>query len=145
MDIVGSEPTDISVIGQRILQKDVEDDVYLHLSYENGVKAHLHASWLWPQVERRLTAVGTEGMLVYDEIQQTLSLHRKYVDADLVHHDEGVEVLFEGGEPPLRYECQHFLDVMETRAVPMTDGKTALPVIRVLEEAGRQLQQKGVE
>jgi len=77
LDLVGKNPLRVEVVGQPVLQKDVEDDVYLHLAFPEGVAAHLHASWLWPEKHRRLTAVFERGMLVYDEIAQTVTLHKK--------------------------------------------------------------------
>ena len=57
LHLVGEEPTRVACSGQRVLQEDVEDDVYLHLAFANNVTAHLHTSWLWPQNERHLTVV----------------------------------------------------------------------------------------
>ncbi|MCL6442243.1 MAG: Gfo/Idh/MocA family oxidoreductase [Alicyclobacillus sp.] len=142
LHLVGQAPIRIRAVGQRVLQPAIEDNVFLHLDFQGGVQAHLHVSWLWPAVRRRLTVVGTHGMLVYDERSQTVTLHQKYVDDNLIHHDDGEHVVFQGHEEPLRIECQHFLDCVSSRQAPLTDGRSAVEVIRVLEQADRQLEQE---
>lgn len=131
--LVGTPPRHIFASGHCGLQKEVEDDVYVHLSFEEGIKAHLHNSWLWPENRRRLTIVGEKGMLVYDEITGEVVLHQKTIDSRLNHHDEGEEVVFQSSEPPLRLELEHFLDCLETRNRPISDGRNGLLVVETLE------------
>ncbi|WP_274364198.1 Gfo/Idh/MocA family protein [Paenibacillus thermotolerans] len=137
--LVGSEPKRSIVNGDRIIQPAIEDDVYLHLDFLNGVTAHLHTSWLWPEQRRRLVVVATEGMMVYDEEQQTLVLHRKGIHRDLSNRDDGHEVIFKGNEQPLKLECMHFLQCVEKRTRPISDGKNGLEVVRILENASIKL------
>jgi predicted dehydrogenase len=133
--LTGQEPIGLQCSGQSILQPAVEDDVYLHMTFNDGVKAHLHTSWLYPEVVRKLTVIGTEGMLVYDELEQTVTLHKKSVNDDLSNRDEGQEIIFTGTSQPLTKECQHFLDCMESRETPLSDGESSVAVIKVLENA----------
>lgn len=141
--LVGEKPQEVGATGRRFLQENIEDDVYVHLRFSGGVRAHLHVSWLWPETRRRLTVVGSEGMLTYDEVEQKVILHKKRVAPDLQHHDEGGEVIFRGNDDPLLLECRHFLECVERRTTPLSDGKNALEVIEVLEAAGRQLKEEG--
>lgn len=142
LHLVGSAPTDIAVTGQRILQPAVEDDVYLHLGFAGGVRAHLHTSWLWPELRRGLTVVGSEGMLVYDEVAQTVTLHRKGITPDLANRNEGSEVVFSGSGEPLKLELEHFLARVADRARPLSDAASGVEVVRVLDVASRQLEAK---
>lgn len=144
--LVGRVPQRVRAFGQRVLQPTIEDDVYVTLEFHDNIVAHLHCSWLWPEKRRRLTIIGTTGMLVYDELQQTVTLHRKQISPELEIRDEGSEVVFVGDGQPLTVECQHFLDVLRTRSKPLSDGESGLQVIRVLEEAQRLLdgQAKGM-
>lgn len=140
LHLVGEEPTRIMCQGQRVLQEEVEDDVHLHLEFANNVQAHLHTSWLWPQNERRLTVVGERGMLVYDEVDGTVTLHRKRIDGDLRAVDEGAEVLFKGSGEPLKKECMHFLECVEFGLPPLSDGANGMAVVRVLEAAKEKME-----
>lgn len=134
-------PNALRVEGQCAHQPDVEDDAYLHLSYPGGIETHLHASWWWPERRRRLTIQGTRGMLIYDELEQTVTLHRKTVEPDLSVTDDGEEALFSGHTQPLRLEMEHFLDcVRERRRLP-GDHQYGVDVVRILAAAERQLRQ----
>jgi predicted dehydrogenase len=135
LHLVGEEPVQVAVHGQRVLQREIEDDVHLHLTFQNGVQAHLHTSWLWPEQERRLVVIGSRGMLVYDELQQTVTLHRKTIEGDLSARDAGSEVVFAGHAEPLRVECEHFLACIANRETPLSDGENGIAVISVIEAA----------
>lgn len=141
LDVVGRPPVAVRATGQRILQAGVEDDVRLQLTFDAGVQAHLHVSWLWPERRRRLTAIGSAGMLVYDELAQTVTLHRKSITADLANRDEGSEIVYEGSGTPLELELRHFLACVANRQRPASDGRSGLAVIRVLEEAAHQMEE----
>lgn len=131
--LVGEQPKHIFASGHCGLQKTVEDDVYVHMQFVDGVKAHLHNSWIWPENRRQLTIVGEKGMLVFDEINSRVTYHNKTIDTDLNNHDEGSEVVFEGTEPPLKRELQHFLDCVANRSTPISDGQNGIDVVTTLE------------
>lgn len=145
LHLVGSEPVKLSVSGQSSISLSIEDDVHLHMRFSNGINAHLHTSWLWPKTERRLTIIGSQGMLVYDEIQQSVTLHHKWVDAALEHHDEGCEVIYQGDEEPLLQECQHFLTCIKERRTPLSDGENGIAVVTLLEKATQLLEAEAKE
>ncbi|NLY90220.1 MAG: Gfo/Idh/MocA family oxidoreductase [Firmicutes bacterium] len=137
--LIGEKPIELTICGQRALQPGVEDDVYLHLLFPEGIRAHLHNSWLWPEKRRRLTIIGSKGMLVYDELQQTVVLHDKGINGDLTNRDNGEKLVFKGDGEPLTRELEHFLACVETRKKPISDGRNGLEVIRILEQASELL------
>lgn len=141
--LIGREPIRTATWGQRILQPEVEDDMHLHMQFPDGAEAHIHNSWLWPEQRRRLTVIGTEAMVVYDETDQAVRLHRRRVNADLSVRDDGSEMLFQGDTEPLRYELEHFLECVRDRTMPRSSGESAIPVMRVLEHAAHQLRDLG--
>ena len=131
--LVGDPPRHIFASGHCGLQKQVEDDVYVHMTFGDGTKAHLHNSWLWPENRRQLTVIGEKGILVYDEVNSRVIFHSKTIDAELNNHDNGTEILFEGDGQPLRLELEHFLECLETRKPPISDGANGLQVVEALE------------
>lgn len=141
--LIGSPPEHIRASGHRMLRLGVEDEVHVHLEFPHGVRGNLHASWLWPETTRRTIVRGERGMLVYDEVEQTVTLHRKWIDADLNNRDEGSEIVHRGHGAPLKLELQHFLDRMADRAAPLSDGASALAVIETLERVSRALAREG--
>lgn len=137
--LAGESPNWVVSAAQAALSPGVEDDYYLHLNFNSGKSAHLHCSWLWPELRRRLTAVGSTGMLVYDEVAQEVTHVKKRIGASLENIDNGSEVVFGGASEPLKLELQDFLDCCETGNTPRSDGRSAVDVIEVLERAGKGL------
>ena len=137
----GQEPVRTATWGEAIIQPGVQDDMHLHMRFENGAEAHIHNSWLWPERRRRLTVVGTEAMAVYDELTQTVQLHRRRVNANLTVQDDGSEVVFRGDPEPLRYELEHFLACVRDGSEPRSSGASAVAVIRVLSQADAQMKE----
>lgn len=133
--LAGNVPDRISSWGQRILQANIEDDVFLHMQFPDGVHAHLHTSWLWPEQERRLVLIGSSGMLVYEESKQQVVFHQKTVAEDLTMEDGGSAILFSSDVLPLELECRHFLECVQERKEPLSSGRQGLEVVRVLEQA----------
>ncbi len=133
--LVGSTPFSLQVIGQKVVQKDIEDDVYLHMTFDNGIQTHMHCSWLWPQRDRTMTIIGTKGMYVYNELEQTVMYHGKGIGPDLKNIEAESELVFQGNGEPLKVEVEHFLDCVRDRSTPISDGVSGLEVIRTLEQA----------
>ena len=138
--LVGEQPGKVRASGHTILQPGIEDDVHVHLEFPNGMRANLHTSWLWPETMRRLIVRGSKGMLLYDEVAQIVTLHRKWISKDLQNCDEGSEVVYHGHGAPLRLECEHFLDRIRDRLPPLSDGRSAVEVIKVMETVSTMLE-----
>ena len=131
--LVGSSPESVDFAGHCGVQKQIEDDTYVHMRFDGGIMAHLHSSWIWPENKRSLKIIGEKGMLVYNEIEQTVVLHKKRIGSDLENIDQGEEQLFEGSDQPLRLEMEHFIDCIRSREEPISNGRSGAEVIRVLE------------
>ncbi len=131
--LVGEAPERVRGTGHRMLGLGVEDEVHVHLEFASGVRGNLHTSWLWPETNRRTIVRGATGMLVYDEVAQTVTHHRRWIDDALQNHDEGSEIVYRGDGEPLRLELQHFLDCMADRTPPRSDGDSAVAVVETLE------------
>jgi predicted dehydrogenase len=138
--LIGTNPVSCWIHGQQRFRPGIEDDIYLHLTFNGNVQAHLHTSWLWPNRRRQMTITGTAGMLVYDELEQTVTLYRNGISKrDLSNWDEGAELIFKGDGAPLTLEMKHFLECVKERKRPISDGLSGVDVIRILEDATRQL------
>lgn len=131
--LVGEKPERVRGTGHRMLGLPVEDEVHVHLEFANGVRGNLHTSWLWPETNRRTIVRGSHGMLLYDEVAQTVTHYRRWIDAELNNHDDGSEIVFRGDGQPLRLELQHFLARVADRQPPRSDGASAVDVIETLE------------
>lgn len=133
--LVGEAPAESKASGHVGISANIQDDVHLHMRFESGIVANLHNSWLWPRVERELIVTGEKGILVYDEINQRVILHRKGIDNELQNVDGGETVIFEEEAQPLRLELEHFLSCCESGETPVSDGMNGLDVVKVLESS----------
>lgn len=152
--LLGKEPSDVSARGQCYLQKDIEDVVFLSLSFGDNSMAHVHVSWLDPHKVRKMTIVGSQKMAVFDDLEtnETLRVYDKGAKYN-TEYDTFAEYIglrfgdittpyIKVGEP-LRLECQHFLDCIKERKQPVSDGQDGLRVVKVLEAAQRSLERNG--
>jgi predicted dehydrogenase len=142
--LVGAWPSRVAVTGGAYLQPNIADVTVTNIEFPTGVRAHIFVSWLHPYKEQRLVVVGSKRMVVFDDVRK---------EGKLVVYDQGVE--FINGEPvtrknegiaevidaaePLRLQCLQFLQSIQTRQRPLTDGESGLRVLRVLDAAERSL------
>ena len=146
-----SEPVKIFAAGGDFIQPEVEDQVMVTLDFGNHRKAHIYTSWLSPLKERRITLVGSQGMLVFDDLQKNEKLVwyeygsplKEMVNRSFSFAKKTVVELDDS--EPLRNECIHFLECVKQRKTPLTDGKEGLRVLRTLIAAQRALKEENVE
>lgn len=149
-------PETVSTKGISCVQESVEDVAYMSLSFPSGVMAHARMSWLDPRKTRRITVVGGNKMVVYDDVaaEEKLKVYDKRVDAirrtetygefQFSYHYGSVMSPHIHFEEPLRLECRHFIRCVADRTRPLTDGLSGLRVVRIIEAAQESLQEGGV-
>jgi predicted dehydrogenase len=150
------EPTMISRQGLDCIQPGVEDVVFLNLAYASKVIANVHVSWLDPQKVRKMTVVGSQKMVVYDDVaDDKIAIYDKGIDRKAVlgqHMDFDqpmrVDFSYRSGDillpqikfvEPLRVEAEHFLDCIRTGHQPATGIAHARAVVSILERANATL------
>ncbi|MDZ3831679.1 MAG: Gfo/Idh/MocA family oxidoreductase [Sphingopyxis sp.] len=146
LSLIDSDCVGVTAQGAAIVTPGVEDWALLQLRFANGLKGHIQTSWLHPFKEQRLVAIGSEGMLVFEdsapEWDNKLRLYRHRIDKDgpvPVPHPAAAEAIIVERSEPLRNECQHFLDCVADGATPLTDGSEGLAVLNVLRRASDAL------
>lgn len=140
-------PGTVRASGGGYVRPAVADVTVTTLDYPGGVKGHVHVSWLHPFKEQRLVVIGSQRMAVFDGVQGSLMLYDQRVEwqrgepVPISAPGERVEV---ATEEPLRLECEAFLESIRTRIPPLTDGRSGLAVLSVLEAAQKSLEAKGL-
>src|SRR5206468_6446911 len=66
--LLGVMPLAVSARGAGFLNSAIEDVVFMTLSFPGDVLVHVQASWLDPSKTRRMTIVGSDKMIVYDDV-----------------------------------------------------------------------------
>jgi predicted dehydrogenase len=153
--LLGQMPSEVGAHGATYLNQNVEDVVFIHLVFPQRVTAHVHASWLDPSKVRRMTLVGSEKMIIYDDVasEGKIRVYDKgaYRKGDEIYgefqyklHTGDIYIPKIELSEPLRNECAHFVECIQEGRQPTTDGKNGLRVVRVLEAAQRSLEAGGV-
>ena len=146
--LVGELPIEVTCVGGNYITPNLADVTVSCLHFRTGLRAHIFVNWLNPFKEQKLVVMGGRKMAVFNDVSK---------DQKLVVYDQYVEVndhqpILQKGEiqnipiasdEPLRRECEHFLECVETRSQPLTDSLSGLNVLKVLEACQVSLQLNG--
>ncbi len=145
--ILGEEPTRVSCHGGSYLSEGVSDVTMSNFEFASGVRGHIFVSWLHPYKDHRLVVVGERKMAVFEDAGGAkLRLYPHRVDwierVPVSVKAEAEEVPLPADEP-LELECRHFIECIQTRMRPRTDGHNGVAVLRVLEQCQQSLEGGG--
>ncbi len=137
-------PVEISAHGGDYVQNGVEDTTLTFLTYPNNVKVHIFVSWLHPFKEQRMVVIGDKGMFVFEDSIKTekLKFYNKgfrTVNRAVEKFDKDYTVVNIENTMPLTEEHKHFYNAIISDTTPITDGKHAVEVLKILAEATRSL------
>jgi len=149
--LAGEAPSVVDAVGSCQTHETIADFAMVSMRFPSGIGAHINVSWINPFKEQKLVVIGNKGMAVFDDREdwgRKLVVYPHVIDMsggmdvvpELVKAD-GVPVVLEEGEP-LKMECQHFLDCVESRDTPRTDGQEGLRVLDVLNRADGSMRSK---
>ena len=148
------DPESVQRTGMDYVQNGVDDVVFLNIKYPNSILPNIHVSWLDPHKVRRMTVVGSEKMVVYDDIvENRVAIYDKGIDRMAVlgenmdfdnistfnfNHRTGDVVLPKiKWEEPLKVEVEHFVDCVLNGTSCLTGVDHAKKVVSILEAGSR--------
>ncbi len=153
--ILGQSPVSVNCQGKSHVASGLEDVTTMTLDFPNGTFATIQSSWIDPNKIRTMTIVGSKKMVVYDDIEPTekIRIYDKHVEAP-PHYDTFAEFQYSYhyGDmkapyirqvEPLKVECQHFLDCIETGQRSDSCGEEGLRVVQILEASSESLRKGG--
>lgn len=144
LGLVGEMPDSIKIQGGNYLHDKIADITLSLFSFSSGVKAHVFVSWLHPYKEQKLIVVGDRQMAVFDDLEPVNKLVLYPHAIHWKNHQpvpdraDARPVAIDSVEP-LKMECQHFLECMQSRQSPLTDGAEGLRVLNVLQRCQEAL------
>jgi predicted dehydrogenase len=152
LHLVGAMPAEVSAQGRAFIQRarGIHDVAYVTLHFPDGMLANIRVSWLDPVKIRRCTVVGSQKMLVYDDIaDEKIMLYDKGVDTPpysdtpeqfrlSYRHGPGAPISCAWREP-LRQECEDLVRWIRTGQRSCSDAWMGVKVVQVLESAHRSL------
>lgn len=146
------DPQPISVVkrGMDFIQNGIDDVVFLNIKYPNKVLVNIHVSWLDPNKVRLMTVVGSEKMVVYDDVAENkIAIYDKGIDLTAIlgenmdydnqnfpvfNHRSGDVLLPKIDlQEPIKVEVDHFLDCIQDGVECITGIEHAKKVVGILE------------
>ena len=148
------EPVKVTRNGMDYVQKGIDDVVFMNIEYPDNVLANIHVSWLDPHKIRRMTVVGSEKMVVYDDIAENkITIYDKGIDRMAVlgeHMDFDIPSTFTFNhrsgdvvlpkikwQEPLKVEIEHFVDCIQNGTPCLTDSNHAKQVVNILSSGSK--------
>ncbi len=148
LGLTGEMPESVRALGSNLLHQKIADTTMTLLNFPSGIKAHIFVSWLHPFKEQKLIIVGDKQMAVFDDTlawDEKLQLYPHSVtwsdNVPVAHKAEAIPIPLTEKEP-LRAECEHFLECIQSRHTPRTDGLEGLRVLKVLNACQTSLEQE---
>jgi predicted dehydrogenase len=149
--LIGHEPESVIAIGASRTVDGLEDVVYLHLEYGDGLLASLHLNWLSPVKIRHFLAGCSRRSLLYNDLDASERLKVYDRGVDVSADPEGLrDVLIscrmgdvvsprlDETEPLFRL-VEHFAECIEQRVTPISGGEQGLRIVRTLAAAQESL------
>jgi predicted dehydrogenase len=141
LHLLDEDPEVATAQGRDFLTPGVEDVVFCFLRFPSGKIAHMHLSWLDPHKMRKITVVGREKMVVFDdmELERKVTVYEKspwkraetYGEWQTRSGDISIPKI--STDEPLRLECTHFLELVGGAGDKAKVARDGARVVRALE------------
>lgn len=153
--LLHEHPVAVSASGTNHFPGTPANLAYVTLFYDSGTIAHVNVSWLAPVKLRQILVGGSKKMITYDDLEpsEKVKVYDKGVsftdDPDQIHE---MRIGYRTGDmwapklslsEALRTEGEHFVDCIQHRLAPLTDGKLGLRVVEVIEAANSSMRRRG--
>jgi len=142
LSLTQKNPIRVQTESLPILQDNIADIATIHLDFEDNLKSRISVSWLHPFKEHKLIVIGTKGMATFDDTkdwEKKLFVNEYNIDLNPEklsgQKSEGKFIKVDYAEP-LKEECKYFIDLIDNKVMPLTDGAEGLKVLSVLTETG---------
>lgn len=155
LHVLQQSPLVVNCQGNAHVTPGIEDVTNMSLMFPHKRFATIQSSWLEPRKVREMTIVGTRRMIVYDDLQtiEKIKVYDVRVERP-PHYDTFAEFHYSyhygdsyiphiKQEEPLKAQCQHFLDCIDSSAQPLSCGHKGLELVRILEAASESLKAQG--
>ncbi len=135
-------PEKVSATFQTFLAPQKPASALMFLTFPKGLTAHIHASWLSPFKEQKLVVIGEKATATFDDGKPWAEKLQISTDCFIwenghpfANQDVRMQAISLPESEPLKNECIHFLQCIQTGAEPLTSGLEGLRVTEVLEKA----------
>ena len=153
--VMGEHPTTVSAVGTSHVNGMPENVAYLTMFFDSGAIAHINVNWLAPVKLRHTLIGGSKQMITYNDLEpsEKIKIYDKGIDiTDDPEQIYNMIIGYRTGDmwapklPPgeaLLVEVNHFIDCINTKNPPLTDGTVGLRVVEILEAASKSMKDQG--
>ena len=148
--LLGQSPIQVSASGGAYLTKGIADITVSNLLFSDNSRAHIFVSWLNPYKEQCLVVVGDKKMAIFNDVNpfgEKLCIYSQSVEFDgtlPILKKEDAEFIEHANTEPLREECAHFLECIQSRKQPLTNALSGIDVLKVLHACQESIDQNGI-
>jgi predicted dehydrogenase len=137
-------PVSVRASGAKHPDSPFAADAHLHVQLENNINISIHNSWLAPTKTRQFSIIGTEKMLLWDDLSPTdkVKICHKNMKKDndtFIYTDEGTTAPAIDMTEPLLEVANDFARCVMTGEKPVAPGTTAAQIVQILELADQCL------
>jgi predicted dehydrogenase len=133
--LLDEDPELATAQGSASIHPGVEDVVFCFLRFPSGRIAHMHLSWLDPHKMRKMTVVGDQKMVVFDDMEpeRKVTIYEKRAgrEGELFSGDISIPKI--STAEPLRLECAYFLELIGGQHDKSKVARDGARVVRALE------------
>ena len=153
--VLGRESVAVSATGLAHVPGEPENIAYMTMFFDGALIAHVHANWLAPVKVRRTLLGGSRRMIVFDDLEASEKIKVYDRGISVNPSPENIYQMMVGYRAgdmwapqlplaeALQVEARHFIECIEKKATPQTDGHAGLRVVRLLEAASQSMAQHG--
>lgn len=152
--LLGQMPIRVAATGASYLRPKIDDVVFATLWFADGKMVQIHVSWLDPHKIRKLTIVGEQKMITFDDMEATekIKIFDKGAQKDFLDAHYGDYITIRLGDiylprvdmtEPLKLECDHFVSSCLLEKAPLSDGLDGLRVVQILHAGQKSIEQGG--
>jgi predicted dehydrogenase len=133
--LLDEDPELVTAQGSASIHPGVEDVVFCFLRFPSGRIAHMHLSWLDPHKMRKMTVVGREKMVVFDDMEpeRKVTVYEKRAGANGELFSGDISIPKVETTEPLRRECAYFLELIAGKHDKAKVARDGARVVRALE------------
>lgn len=154
--LVNEKPYSVNANGVSHTHNGIENIAYITVNYESGFIAHFSCSWTSPVKIRMMLIGGDKKMIVYNDLEPTEKI--KVYDSGYIHKtdEEKKKILVDyrtgdiytpkiDTKEALAGMASDFVSAVLNNTTPVSDYKSGLEVIKILEASQNSIKNKGKE
>ncbi len=154
--LIPEKPLQVSAHGTSHAGNNIENIAYVTLTYPSNLMAHFHVNWLSPVKIRKTLIGGSKKMIEWNDLvpAEKVKIYDKGIELSAMAPEQKSKFLvsYRSGDiysprvdntEALSLVVKEFAGSIKENRTPLTNGESALRVLRVLEAAERSLKANG--